>query len=279
MDCSIQGCVKAVFATGLCHQHYEEQRRRHLPPCSARGCTEQSTRRGLCDIHYRAQLRKTAAPCSVEGCGRPTVARKLCDTHLKRVQRYGSLETDKRAHDRGAREAHPLYQRWNWQKRKGQLCDQWRDDFWSMVRAVGEQPSPQHWLRRIDERYPMGPGNWRWLETHSSADRNAYMRAWHKRNPGRSKNSELRQLYGIDLATYEMMLDAQGGVCAICRRQETARNSQSPLTSRRLAVDHCHGTKEVRGLLCTNCNTSIHMIERDPAIIERVVKYLGLKKD
>lgn len=52
--------------------------------------------------------------------------------------------------------------------------------------------------------------------------------------------------YGLEPVDYMRMLDAQNGVCAICR--------QSCKTGRDLAVDHCHSTGVARGLLCTACN-------------------------
>lgn len=44
---------------------------------------------------------------------------------------------------------------------------------------------------------------------------------------------------------YGKLLEHQGGVCAICRK---------PPLSTRLAVDHCHTTGLLRGLLCFRCN-------------------------
>ena len=40
------------------------------------------------------------------------------------------------------------------------------------------------------------------------------------------------------------LLDRQGGVCAICGKQNRGR----------LFVDHDHATGEIRGLLCLRCN-------------------------
>lgn len=48
---------------------------------------------------------------------------------------------------------------------------------------------------------------------------------------------------------YNRRLEKQGGVCAICGRP--------PKPDRRLCVDHNHGTKIVRGLLCQTCNGRI----------------------
>jgi hypothetical protein len=58
----------------------------------------------------------------------------------------------------------------------------------------------------------------------------------------------LRRRYGISSEEYETLLDAQDGVCAICK---------SPPKKNRLHVDHCHETGLVRGLLCAHCNSSL----------------------
>lgn len=50
---------------------------------------------------------------------------------------------------------------------------------------------------------------------------------------------------GLSVADYESLLEAQGGVCAICYH---------PPKVRRLNADHLHATGEVRGLLCHSCN-------------------------
>jgi Recombination endonuclease VII len=60
--------------------------------------------------------------------------------------------------------------------------------------------------------------------------------------------------YGVTLERYEAMLLGQGGLCAICKGLPGHF---------RLSVDHCHKTGEVRALLCSGCNTSLHMMERD----------------
>src|SRR2546426_11979458 len=64
---------------------------------------------------------------------------------------------------------------------------------------------------------------------------------------------------------YVAMLEAQGGVCAICK--EKPRRS-------RLAVDHIQGTDEVRGLLCNLCNPALGLFKDDPDRLEAAIKYL-----
>ncbi|TLZ99857.1 MAG: hypothetical protein E6J97_05165, partial [Methanobacteriota archaeon] len=64
---------------------------------------------------------------------------------------------------------------------------------------------------------------------------------------------------------YVAMLEAQGGVCAICK--EKPRRS-------RLAVDHIHGTDEVRGLLCNLCNPALGLFKDDPDRLKAAIEYL-----
>lgn len=64
----------------------------------------------------------------------------------------------------------------------------------------------------------------------------------------------LRSKYGITPKDYQLMLKAQGGRCGICQRAQEER---------RLVVDHCHKTLEVRGLLCDQCNTAIGLLSGD----------------
>src|ERR1017187_3946049 len=47
---------------------------------------------------------------------------------------------------------------------------------------------------------------------------------------------------------YDVLLKLQNGVCFICHK---------PPKSRRLAVDHCHFTNQIRGLLCYMCNYTL----------------------
>lgn len=66
----------------------------------------------------------------------------------------------------------------------------------------------------------------------------------------------------------------QQGVCAICKKEEIV---VAPNTGRvrRLAVDHCHRTNEIRGLLCKKCNLGIHPFDGDMAWLRNALNYLG----
>ena len=94
-----------------------------------------------------------------------------------------------------------------------------------------------------------------------AADRNAY----HTNKP-RYLNSTYKRMYGIDLSRYNALFLSQGGLCAICKRL-------CP-TGRRLAVDHDHKTKRVRGLLCAKCNPMLGNANDSPAVLRAAADYL-----
>lgn len=74
---------------------------------------------------------------------------------------------------------------------------------------------------------------------------------------------KIKRLYGISEDEYLALCEMQGGRCAICDKAVPV-----------LAVDHCHETGAVRGLLCSFCNTGIGHLGDDPDILERAKQYL-----
>jgi len=73
-------------------------------------------------------------------------------------------------------------------------------------------------------------------------------------------------------AEYDRLLSVQGGLCAVCRRDEVARDRRGRI--RPLAVDHDHDTGAVRGLLCANCNVAIGYMDDDADRLESAAGYL-----
>ena len=72
-------------------------------------------------------------------------------------------------------------------------------------------------------------------------------------------------------AEYEALLEAQGGVCRICRGPEIAGRS--------LAVDHDHLSGRVRGLLCGRCNLGLGTFKDDPALLAAAIEYLTTTRE
>lgn len=83
----------------------------------------------------------------------------------------------------------------------------------------------------------------------------------------RRRNDHLQTNYGIDSAEYLRMYAEQKGVCAICKQTEAQEG-------RALCVDHSHITGDVRGLLCSNCNRGIGLLQDSPELIRNAFHYL-----
>jgi hypothetical protein len=76
----------------------------------------------------------------------------------------------------------------------------------------------------------------------------------------------LKKKYNITLEEYNSMAHSQENKCAICGD-----------ISGKLCVDHDHKTGEVRGLLCTNCNTSLGKFKDSIEILKNAISYLTPK--
>jgi Recombination endonuclease VII len=210
--------------------------------------------------------------CSVQDCSKKVVAYGLCDTHRKRLSRHGHLNTT-RPNDWGKREKHPLYNSWLWMKRmesKFSMCDKW-GDFWLFVADMGDRPSKNHRLRRLDRYGNFSKSNCEWVEAKPNKIAAEKTKQWRKDNPAIEKNNYLQKMYGITLEDFNALHEKQLGCCAICRIS-TKQNQQS------LSVDHCHKTGIVRGLLCRHCNFVIgysnDSVERLNAIINYLSKFI-----
>lgn len=193
----------------------------------------------------------------------------MCDKHYRRWRRHGHT-TQTRPDTWGMKNKHPLWHAWKQTKRVGRVPE-W-DDFWQFVADVGERPTDNHILRRRDLFKPSGPHNCYWAEKRGTtidddyrAGRARYAKEWRKANPLKAKQNDLKKNFGISLADYEAMLGAQGGVCAICGTKDQWFS---------LAVDHCHGTKRVRGLLCSQCNRGLGLFKDKPELLDKAAAYL-----
>ena len=98
-------------------------------------------------------------------------------------------------------------------------------------------------------------------------------RAWRKKNAEASKNWDLRKNFGISYDKYKQLVEEQGGVCAICKQKETFLHHMTK-TVANLAVDHCHKTGKIRGLLCHKCNHGLGKFGDDPALLRLAAAYL-----
>ena len=79
---------------------------------------------------------------------------------------------------------------------------------------------------------------------------------------GGSRNYHLKRRYGITAAEADAMLEAQGGLCAICRERPAEH------------VDHDHLTGKVRALLCFCCNQGLGNFRDRADVMQLAIAYL-----
>lgn len=87
------------------------------------------------------------------------------------------------------------------------------------------------------------------------------------------KENNLKR-YGINLNQFNKMIIKQNNVCAICNMPETSKEKRTGKI-KTLVVDHCHTTKKIRGLLCSNCNKGIGLLKDNKTILINAINYLG----
>ena len=236
--------------------------------------------KGLCRACYsrvqkygRVEKVRKRTKCKVEDCDRHVKSGGYCSLHWHRVKVTGDPHKTLRTADWGKREAHPLYHSWQWLKQHSGVVDRWLK-FWDFVADVGERPSESHRLNRINEAKPYGPENFFWKEKEFSANEHAmYARKHRERNPDSWKNADLKKSFGITLKEYNAMLEKQNGKCAFCGNEERFLDRRIGKV-RALAVDHCHTTGKVRGLLCQSCNRALGAFADNPLALERAALYL-----
>ena len=85
----------------------------------------------------------------------------------------------------------------------------------------------------------------------------------YKHNRSLAKDRTLMKRYGVTRGEHNEMLKRQNFRCAICVRKV------------KLVVDHCHKTGEIRGLLCSKCNSALGMLRDNTFLLEKALNYLA----
>jgi hypothetical protein len=123
---------------------------------------------------------------------------------------------------------------------------------------------------------------------NNNEKRKAYMKEYYKNNTeqlrkntkkyrskliiqGNRDDYHLRRKFGFNRQHYDMMSMSQNHLCLICKQPET-RIIRGKVA--RLAVDHCHKTGKIRGLLCARCNLGIGRFEDSPELLRESAKYI-----
>ena len=95
-------------------------------------------------------------------------------------------------------------------------------------------------------------------------------KSWRDQNPDKlptleqNRISSRKRSCGISEKDYAQMLIDQDNQCAICKIQ----------IGWEAAVDHCHDTNKVRGLLCRNCNLGLGGFKDNIETIRKAILYV-----
>lgn len=98
-----------------------------------------------------------------------------------------------------------------------------------------------------------------------SSCRAAYYRARKDKDRLMDRERHLRAKFGITMHEYDALLRDQNGVCGICGAEPRDKN---------LAVDHCHSSGKIRGLLCFNCNSVLGKFKDSADLLRLSADYL-----
>jgi len=92
-----------------------------------------------------------------------------------------------------------------------------------------------------------------------------------KNNPSYKRTNQIQNLkknFNISIEEYNQMLITQNGLCLICGKHYSE-------FKRNLAVDHCHITGKIRGLLCINCNRGLGAFKDNIQLLQNSINYIN----
>lgn len=90
-----------------------------------------------------------------------------------------------------------------------------------------------------------------------------------------ARRKQLKHKYGMSMDEYDALLKRQKGRCGICGTENPCGRKKVRKHLTNFAVDHCHSTGKIRGLLCSSCNRGLGLLGDNWAIIANLRRYLN----
>jgi hypothetical protein len=119
--------------------------------------------------------------------------------------------------------------------------------------------------KALDE-FPRNKNSKDGRHTYCKPCHNARGKETYERLYGGTRHYHLRRRYGIGADEFDELVRQQGGVCAICGRENPEH------------VDHDHDTGEVRGILCFNCNGGLGQFRDSIDALRAAASYLEARE-
>ncbi len=127
-----------------------------------------------------------------------------------------------------------------------------------------------------DEEHDWNDGKWVWMKGKKDSGqlyeaiklveqrekRLGKVRSYESHPP----NEKTLAKYGLRQQDYDRLMAEQGGACAICFNDGDA-----------LVIDHDHDTGNVRGLLCSQCNSLLGFACDDVRRLRSAIQYLSMR--
>lgn len=226
--------------------------------------------------------------CSVDECTNPSRTKTMCVRHYQKSLRHGTPTPDESVFKKRGRKPDPT----KWRSR-------YNTDNPSRSRPKKEKTERTHckhgheltednrywhlttetWVckkcvKEATRRYRESQGNPRDLtkckngHLISTDNVNLYSNGTTRCKTCVQVNMQTSRLkkYGITQEQFEELEVRQKGACAVCH--------QSMAGLRNLHIDHDHVTGQVRGLLCSQCNTALGKFRDSPEVLIAAAKYL-----
>jgi hypothetical protein len=126
--------------------------------------------------------------------------------------------------------------------------------------------------RKRREDYKLRPEYYRAIDAKKTAKRKpailAHMRIYNGRAEvkRRARYTQALRKYGVSREQFDQLMVESCGRCAICN--QVFEHEKDP------AIDHCHATDVIRGLLCISCNNGLGRFRDSPDLLEAAAQYL-----
>lgn len=256
--------------------------------CSEPGCTRPFSARERCRYHYSIWYKRNPeakkrphtkrALCMVDGCESDTAhgGRGYCSMHYQRAKKVGDAGAPKTTRTAHKWEVQPDGHKWRICKgcdtakpqgdyHKGVSVDG-RSHYCKPCSAATARASrdadPEKYRARKVELWNAN------IQENRRRSREYYSR----RSLAARELNWRAQGIEATAAEYMALHAEQGGLCALCGKDEVANG-------RALALDHCHNSNRVRGLLCADCNMALGLFRDRPEVLTRASQYLSKYAD